>query len=53
MKHLLLVASAILIFVNGAKSQCTESADPKVLLIGDSWAFFMNADGTFDDVLSH
>lgn len=52
MKHLLLVASAILFFANGAKSQCTESADPKVLLIGDSWAFFMNADGTFDDVLS-
>jgi hypothetical protein len=53
MKHLLLVASAILFFTNVAKSQCTESNDPKVLLIGDSWAFFMNADGTFDDVLSH
>ncbi len=31
-------------------SQCTEQSKPKVLLIGDSWAFFMDADRTFNNV---
>jgi hypothetical protein len=33
--------------------QCEETVEPKVLLIGDSWAFFMNTDGTFDNVFEH
>jgi hypothetical protein len=31
-------------------SQCTEAAQPKVLLVGDSWAFFMDVDKTFNNV---
>ena len=32
-------------------SQCTETAVPKVLLVGDSWAWYMNTDGTINTVL--
>lgn len=30
--------------------QCSETAEPKVLLVGDSWAFFMTVDQTFNNV---
>jgi hypothetical protein len=39
--------SAVTVF-----SQCSETNQPKVLLIGDSWAFFMNTDQTFNNVFS-
>lgn len=45
---ILLVTSTISGF-----AQCEEEDDPKILLIGDSWAFFMYSDGTFDNVLNH
>ncbi len=31
-------------------SQCTETNEPKVLLIGDSWAWFMNTESTINTV---
>lgn len=34
-----------------ANAQCTEVNTPKVLLVGDSWAFFMNVDGTINKAL--
>lgn len=32
-------------------SQCNESAERKVLLVGDSWAFFMGVDQTINTIL--
>lgn len=32
-------------------AQCSETPEPKVLLVGDSWAFFMTVDQTFNHVL--
>lgn len=52
MKRIIL-ASVLLLNVFGSFSQCAEGSDKKVLLIGDSWAFFMHADGTFNNVLEH
>ena len=37
---------------NTAFSQCEETDVPRVLLIGDSWANFMNDDQTINDVLN-
>lgn len=31
-------------------SQCTETTTTKILMVGDSWAFFMNVDGTINNV---
>lgn len=31
-------------------AQCSETPEPKVLLVGDSWAFFMTVDQTFNHV---
>jgi hypothetical protein len=33
-------------------SQCTETDKTKILLAGDSWAFFMNTDGTLNNALT-
>lgn len=33
-------------------SQCTENPQPKVLLVGDSWAFFMGVDQTINNVFA-
>ena len=35
-----------------ASAQCADPSEYKVLLVGDSWAFFMGVDGTIDNVLS-
>ena len=35
---------------NNSFSQCNESDESKVMLIGDSWAFFMGVDGTINNV---
>jgi len=45
----------ILIFfsVNNANAQCAENTEEKILLVGDSWAFFLRNDTTFDKVLDH
>lgn len=45
--YLLIGFSALL---SGINAQCTESQEEKILLVGDSWAFFMNFDGTINTV---
>ncbi len=44
----LLISSLMLAFF--AQSQCQETDKTKILLVGDSWAFFMNFDGTINNV---
>jgi hypothetical protein len=48
----LLLSLFLLVFCNPAKvgAQCTEPPTPKVLLVGDSWAWFMNTGGTINAV---
>jgi hypothetical protein len=53
MKNIFLLTTLLFTTSIGSFAQCTEEVDTKVLLIGDSWAFFMNADGTFDNVFEH
>ncbi len=40
-----------LAIAQGASAQCTETALDKVLLVGDSWAFFMGVDQTINGEL--
>lgn len=40
----------ILFLYNFSFSQCNENDQSKVMLIGDSWAFFMSVDGTINTV---
>lgn len=42
---------AFLAHQNGS-AQCVETDETKILLVGDSWAFFMAADQTIDNVLT-
>jgi len=51
MKKYLLVLLAVVYSSQVSFSQCTETSQPKVLLVGDSWAFFMNVDRTINNVL--
>lgn len=53
MKQKLRVICLFFLFPFGSYAQCIEEVEPKILLIGDSWAFFMHADGTFNTVLEH
>ncbi|MFT5822207.1 MAG: hypothetical protein ACI8ZM_003463 [Crocinitomix sp.] len=53
MKNLLLITTLLFSTTFASFGQCDEDVEPKVLLIGDSWAFFMNTDGTFDNVFEH
>lgn len=48
MKRIFTLITLIGIFTVNAYSQCTEVQERKVLLIGDSWAAFMNADQTIN-----
>ncbi|HLV42282.1 MAG TPA: SGNH/GDSL hydrolase family protein [Brumimicrobium sp.] len=48
----LLVFTAFIFGHNFSFSQCTETNEEKVLLVGDSWGFLMNLDGTINKVLS-
>lgn len=50
-KHLLFLLLAISSATS--YSQCIETPQPKVLLIGDSWAFFMNTDQTFNNAFKN
>ena len=45
------LAIGVLIAIT-AKPQCTEPVQDKVLLVGDSWAFFMGVDQTINEVLA-
>ncbi len=49
-KSILLLLFVCLSFVK-IFSQCAETTKTKVLLVGDSWAWFMNTDGTINNVL--
>lgn len=53
MKNLLLFTTLLFSTTFTSFAQCSEDIEPKVLLIGDSWAFFMNTDGTFNNVFEH
>lgn len=46
----LLVLICVLFSLCYSYAQCNELDETKVLLIGDSWAFFMGVDGTFNEV---
>jgi hypothetical protein len=50
MKNLFLLLFLTSLFTTNSFSQCTETTQPKVLLVGDSWAFFMNVDRTINNV---
>lgn len=41
----------LFLFPFALQAQCTETDEPRVLLVGDSWAFFMNVDGTINKIL--
>ncbi|MFN9324476.1 MAG: T9SS type A sorting domain-containing protein [Flavobacteriales bacterium] len=47
----LLLAMGVLLTTT-VRPQCTETAQNKVLLVGDSWAFFMGVDQTINEVLA-
>jgi len=49
MYRIILLALAANLFFGKTYSQCAETNEPKVLLAGDSWAFFMNIDQTFNN----
>lgn len=51
MKYTLLLSLMALAFSSKSVAQCSENETPKVLLVGDSWAFFMSVDQTINDVL--
>ena len=50
-KIVLLVLIACLSFLK-VSSQCTETPVPRVLLVGDSWAFFLNSESTINYALT-
>lgn len=50
MKKTIFFTFIIFLFTAQLKAQCNETDETKVLLIGDSWAFFMYVDGTIDNV---
>jgi lysophospholipase L1-like esterase len=50
MKKIIFLFILLQTFSQRIFSQCAETDQPKVLLAGDSWAFFMNADQTFNNV---
>jgi hypothetical protein len=51
MKHFLHLIAAIL-FTHAALAQCQETPQPRILLLGDSWAQFMNTDNTLNSALA-
>ncbi len=46
----IIILSTVFFFYQKSFAQCNETPGPKVLLVGDSWAFFMNADQTINNV---
>ena len=53
MKKTLLALNLVALSISPTFSQCEEVNEEKVLLIGDSWAFFMHSDETFNTVFDH
>jgi lysophospholipase L1-like esterase len=52
-KNLLFIFTLMFMASQQITAQCVEAPTPKVLLVGDSWAFFMNADQTFNNALKN
>ena len=50
MKIRLTLLALLCLFSKFSFAQCSETGEPKVLLVGDSWAFFMMLDQTFNHV---
>lgn len=50
MKQKLLLFFFLTLLAGRGYSQCYENDEPKVLLVGDSWAWFMLVDSTFSQV---
>lgn len=53
MKKSLLLSLAVLAVLFNLSAQCTETSKTKVLLIGDSWASFMNIDQTINNAMKN
>lgn len=53
MKNLLLVVLILSTSQSFVSAQCTETDAQKILLVGDSWAFFMGVDQTINDVMEN
>lgn len=53
MKRILLLLCFSVMFYGYSSAQCSEVNQPKVLLIGDSWAAFMNTDQTISDAFKN
>lgn len=51
MKKIIILLFSVLLFNNTLLAQCSETDETKVLLIGDSWAFFMSVDMTINRAL--
>lgn len=52
MKQLLLMLFLLPLLCNNVFSQCSETDETKILLVGDSWAFFMGVDQTINNVFA-
>ncbi len=50
MNRFLLLCAMMISQCFQASAQCAEQNEPKVLLVGDSWAFFMGVDQTINNV---
>lgn len=50
MFRIILLSLTFLFYFSNVFSQCAETNLPKVLLVGDSWAFFMNTESTINNV---
>ncbi len=51
MKKLILSTLLLTQFSFFSNAQCSETSENKILLVGDSWAFFMNVDQTIKKVM--
>lgn len=49
MRHILLLLLVTCLSYTHLFSQCTETNQPKVLLVGDSWAWFMSTESTINN----
>lgn len=50
MKKIILLLLTLSLSFGKIFSQCIETNETKILLVGDSWAWYMNTDGTFNNV---
>jgi lysophospholipase L1-like esterase len=51
MKKFYALVLLTLLYLPSLFAQCSEQEKPRVLLVGDSWAFFMSVDGTINNAL--